>query len=131
MQLIFSFLFFSFLLLYEVYARHGKARQCDCMYMHIFTLFCLFFQRGIVCLISCKLSWMTKPFYGAAQTSGAGASYYLDCSRTRVFLACSRCGWGCLDIFISSIICLFFLPLSLGDGPILTEKLSQGPLKPK
>ena len=25
-------------------------------------------------------------------------------------------GWGCLDIFLSSIVSLFFLPL--GDGPI-------------
>ena len=28
------------------------------------------------------------------------------------YCACSRCGWGCLDIFLSSIISLFFLPLS-------------------
>ena len=35
----------------------------------------------------------------------------------RAYCACSRCGWGCLDIFfLSSIISLFFLPL-LGDGP--------------
>ena len=27
-------------------------------------------------------------------------------------------GGGCLDIFLSSIISLYFLPLSLGDGPI-------------
>ena len=27
-------------------------------------------------------------------------------------------GGGCLDIFLSSIISLFFLSLSLGEGPI-------------
>ena len=27
-------------------------------------------------------------------------------------------GWGCLDIFLSSILSLLFLSLSLGDGPI-------------
>ena len=36
----------------------------------------------------------------------------LDNSRTRAYCACSRCGWGCLDIFFSSILSLFFLPLS-------------------
>ena len=32
--------------------------------------------------------------------------------RARAYCACSRCGWGCLDIFLSSVISLFFLPLS-------------------
>ena len=36
----------------------------------------------------------------------------LDCSRARAYCACSRCGWGCLDIFFSSISSRFFLPLS-------------------
>ena len=40
-------------------------------------------------------------------------------------------GGGCLDIFLSSIVSLFFLPLSLGDGPIKTEILSQRAVKPK
>ena len=35
----------------------------------------------------------------------------LDYSRARAYCACSRCGWGCLDIFLSSITSLFFLPL--------------------
>ena len=34
----------------------------------------------------------------------------LDKSRARAYCVCSRCGWGCLDIFLSSIISLFFLP---------------------
>ena len=45
-----------------------------------------------------------------------GRPTYLDYSRTRAYCACSGCGWGCLDIFLSSIISVFFLPLSLGDG---------------
>ena len=40
---------------------------------------------------------------------------YLDNSRVRALCACSRCGWGGLDIFPSSV---FFLSPSLGDGPI-------------
>ena len=36
--------------------------------------------------------------------------------RARAYCACSRCGWGCLDIFLSSIISLSFLPLS-GSRP--------------
>ena len=41
-------------------------------------------------------------------------------SRARAYCACSRCGWGLFfgHFFLSSIISLFFLPLSLGDGPI-------------
>ena len=35
----------------------------------------------------------------------------LDYSRTRAYCTCSRCGWGCLDLFFSSIISHFFLPL--------------------
>ena len=33
-------------------------------------------------------------------------------------------GGRCLDIFLSSMISLFYLPLSLGDGQIYTEILS-------
>ena len=33
-------------------------------------------------------------------------------SRARAYCACSRCRWRCLDIFLSSITSLFFLPLS-------------------
>ena len=38
----------------------------------------------------------------------------LDDSRARAYCACSRCGWGCLDIF--SLIYLFsFLSPSLWE----------------
>ena len=42
----------------------------------------------------------------------------LDNSRARAYCACSRCGWGCLDIFFSHLSFLFSFSLSLGDGPI-------------
>ena len=35
----------------------------------------------------------------------------LDNSRARVYCACSRRGWGSLDIFLYSTFYLFFLPL--------------------
>ena len=31
-----------------------------------------------------------------------GRPTYFDYSRARAYCACSRCGWGCLDIFLSS-----------------------------
>ena len=36
----------------------------------------------------------------------------LDYNRARAYCACSKCGWGCFDIFSLSITSLFFLPLS-------------------
>ena len=41
----------------------------------------------------------------------AGRPTYLDSSSARAYCACSRCGWGCLDIFFSRLLSLFFLPL--------------------
>ena len=41
-----------------------------------------------------------------------GRPAYLAYSRARAYYVCSRCGWGCLDIFsLLSIISLFLLPL--------------------
>ena len=45
-------------------------------------------------------------------------------------LAGGACG-GCLDIFFSRLSFLFSYSLSLGDGPIQTEILSQRAVKPK
>ena len=42
----------------------------------------------------------------------------LDHSRVRAYCACSRCGWGCLDIFFSRLSILSSFSLSLGGGPI-------------
>ena len=56
----------------------------------------------------------------------------LDYSRARVYCTCSRCGWGLFwTFFFSHLSLLFSFSLSLGDGPILTEKLSQRAVKPK
>ena len=41
----------------------------------------------------------------------------LDDSGAGAYCACSRCGWGCLDIF-SHLSFLFSFSLSLGDCPI-------------
>ena len=41
-----------------------------------------------------------------------GRPTYLDDSRAWASCACCGCGGGCLDSFLSSIISLFFLPLS-------------------
>ena len=49
---------------------------------------------------------------GLGKLSVPGRPTNLDYSRTRAYCACSRYEWGCLDIFLSSIISFFFLPLS-------------------
>ena len=49
----------------------------------------------------------------------------LDNSRTRAFCACSGCGWGLFGHFFSRLSFLSSFSLSLGDGPIKTEILSQ------
>ena len=54
-----------------------------------------------------------------------GRPTYLINSRARACCICSRCGWGCLDIF--SLIYHF----SLGDGPIKNEIRPQRAVKPK
>ena len=48
----------------------------------------------------------------------SGRPTNLDKSRARAYCACSRCGWACLDIFISHLSFLVSFSLSLGDGPI-------------
>ena len=55
----------------------------------------------------------------------------MDKSRARAYCACSRCGWGCLDIF--SLIYLFsFLSPSLWETARYRLKYClEGPLSPK
>ena len=60
-----------------------------------------------------------------------GRPTYLDNGRTRACCACSRCGWGLCGHFYSHLSFLSFISLSLGDGPIETEILSQRAVKPK
>ena len=43
--------------------------------------------------------WETGWCDGADKISSAGASYSLDYRGARTYCTCSRCGWGCLDIF--------------------------------
>ena len=55
----------------------------------------------------------------------------LDDSRARAYCAYSRCGWGLFGHFYSPLSFLSSFSLSLGDGPIQTEILSQRAVKPK
>ena len=75
--------------------------------------------------------WVVGWCDGAGQTSSAGASYNLDYSRARAYCACSRCGWGCLDIF--TLIYPFF-PLSPSLWETARYRLKyciKGPFNPK
>ena len=49
----------------------------------------------------------------------------------RAYCACSRCGMGLFGHFFSHLSFLFSFSLSLGDGPIKTEILSQRAVKAK
>ena len=55
----------------------------------------------------------------------------LDLSRARACCACRRCGWGLFGHFFSNLSFLSSFSLSLGDGPIQTEILSQWAVKPQ
>ena len=55
----------------------------------------------------------------------------LDDSRARAYCACSGCGWGLFGHFYCRLSFLFSFSLSLGDGPIQTEILSQRAVQPK
>ena len=52
-------------------------------------------------------------------------------SRARAYCTRSRCGWGLFGHFYSPLSFLSSFSLSLGDGSIYTEILSQRAVKPK
>ena len=54
----------------------------------------------------------------------------LDCSRARACCTCSRNGWGCLDIFLSSIISSLS-PSLWETARYRLKHCLKGPLKPK
>ena len=90
-----------------------------------------FFSLGIISLFFLPLFGVVGWCDGSRKTSSAEASYNLHNSRARAYCTCSRCGWGCLDIF--TVIYPFF-PLS----PSLWERARyrlkyclKGPLNPK
>ena len=61
----------------------------------------------------------------------SGRPTNLDSSRARAFCACSRCGWGCLDIF-SLVYHFSFLSPSLWETARYRLKYClKGPLSPK
>ena len=55
----------------------------------------------------------------------SGHPTYLDYSRARAYCTCRRCWWGLFGQFFSRLSFLFSFSLSLGDGQIQTEILSQ------
>ena len=55
----------------------------------------------------------------------------LDDSRAWTYCVCSGCGWGLFGLFYSRLSFLSSFSLSLEDGPIYTETLSQRAFKPK
>ena len=55
----------------------------------------------------------------------------LDNSRARACCDCSRCGWGWFGHFFSRLSFPFSFSLSLGDGPLYIEILSQRAVKLK
>ena len=60
----------------------------------------------------------------------SGRPTNLEKSRGWVYSTCSRCGWGLFGHF-SLIFRFSSFCLSLGDGPIETEILSERTVKPK
>ena len=74
----------------------------------------------LYCLLRLRILLITGPViawggrvHGAMVMSKLpvpGRPTNLDYSMTRVYCDYSRCGWGCLDILLSSIISLFFHP---------------------
>ena len=80
-------------------------------------------------------SWEAEKVSGGAKVLGKlpvpGRPTDLVSSRARAYCACGRCGWGLFGHFFSHLSLLFSFSLSLGDGPIKTEILSQRAVKPK
>ena len=77
------------------------------------------------------LVWVVRWCEGAGLTSGAEASYNFDESRAGVYSACSTCGWVLFGHFHSHLSFFSSFSLSLVDGPIQTEIVSQRAIKPK
>ena len=81
-----------------------------------------------------RQSPVVKGWSGGAMVLGKllvpGRPTYLDNSRARAYCACSRCGWGCLDIFSFINLFLFFLPL-WETARYRLKYCLKGPLNPK
>ena len=90
---------------------------------------------NITCILLYAFLLWCEGWSGGALLLGklpvSGRPTYLDLSRARAYCACSRCGWGLFGHFFSRGSFLFSFSLSLGDGPIETEILSQRAVKPK
>ena len=74
--------------------------------------------------------WVVGWCDGPGLTSSAGASYNLDYSRARAYCACSRCGWGCLDIFSLVYHFSFLTPSVWETARFRLKYCLKGPLSP-
>ena len=95
-------------------------------FLRFFTMYGHGGNLGLVTLLG-MVGWCD----GAGLTSSAGAYYNFDYSRAMAYCACSRCGWGCLDIFI---LTYHFSPLSPSLWEMARYRLKyclKGPLNPK
>ena len=63
----------------------------------------------------------------------SGRPTTLEYSRARVYCACSRCGWGCLDDVFSSVNFSppFYLPFLWETARYRLKYCLKGPLNPK
>ena len=60
-----------------------------------------------------------------------GRPINLDNNWARAYCACSRCRWGGLDIFLSSVVSLSFSPYLWEKARYRLKYCHKGPLSPK
>ena len=60
-----------------------------------------------------------------------GRPTYLKLSRARAYCACSRCGWGCMDIFSLVYHFSFLSPFLWETARYRLKYCLNGPLSPK
>ena len=87
----------------------------------LFCFSCLVFL-DVVCRYLSLFFFYIKGWSGGAKVLGKltvpGRPTSLEDGRARAYCICSRCRWGLFGHFFSHLSFLFFLSLSLGDGPI-------------
>ena len=88
-------------------------------------------SRRLKYLVYCRRGGWSGGAKMLGKLSVTGRPTSLNDSRARAYCACSRCGWGCLDVF--SLIYLFsFLSPSLWETARYRLKYClKGPLNPK
>ena len=92
-------------------------------------------NTGSLIEVSYKICTIPRGWSGGAKVLGKlpvpGRPTNLENSRARAYCACSRCGWGCLDIF-SLVYHFSFRSPSLWETVRYRLKYClKGPLRPK